>query len=193
LLDLHVYRISTTLVSSSTAFVAYPLIAILGDGGIHGQLLQNNGFQGNTPGMKAWAPIGGAQISQDTSNPLSSAIGSTIGVSVPGGASGAVGVANGGYIGVPVNNDTYTTSFWYKGAYTGDLTVNLVSNTTGTVFGSSNISVTSGDSFTEYNATIAATQSPDRNNIWQVTLESSEATSFNLGLPQLFPTTYKGW
>jgi alpha-L-arabinofuranosidase len=141
--------------------------------------------------MKAWAPVGGAQISQDTSNPLTSAIGSTIGVSVPGG-SGAAGVANGGYIGVPVNNDTYTTSFWYKGAYTGDLTVSLVSNTSGTVFGSSKISVKSGDSFTEYNATIDATQSPDGNNTWQVTVESSDATSFNLGLPQLFPTTYKG-
>ena len=31
-----------------------------GDGGIHGQLLQNNGFQGVNPGLKAWSAVGRA-------------------------------------------------------------------------------------------------------------------------------------
>ena len=45
-----------------------------GDGGIHGQLLQNNGFQGTNPNNSAYAPVGSVQVRQDTRTPLSDAI-----------------------------------------------------------------------------------------------------------------------
>lgn len=77
------------------------LIPEIGDGGIHGQLLRNNGFQGDYPGLTAYAAVGDVTISQDTANPVSTAILSSLKVAVPTGTTGMVGFSNAGYLGVP--------------------------------------------------------------------------------------------
>lgn len=88
-----------------------------GDGGIHGQVLQNNGFQGTSLGLTAYAPVGDVNIFQDTSKPVSKAITSSLNVEVPDGVTNYVGFANTGYNGIPVTGATYNCSFWMMGNY----------------------------------------------------------------------------
>nr|QEI10540.1 GH51 alpha-L-arabinofuranosidase [Evansstolkia leycettana] len=164
-----------------------------GDGGIHGQLLKNNGFQGNNPGLTAYAAVGNVTLSQDTSNPLSSAITSSLKVSVPPGTTGYVGFANTGYAGVPVVATTYANYFWMKGKYSGTINLRLVGTSSGIVYASHNITVHSTDSqFTYYDTSFTSSASPDGNNEWQLLFDGSQVagSSLNFGLVQLFPPTY---
>jgi len=168
-------------------------IGISGDGGIHGQLLKNNGFQGTSPGLTAYAAVGGTTLTQDTANPLSSAITSSLKVSVPSGTTGQVGFSNSGYNGVPVNSDTYANYFWIKGTYSGTVTLELVGASSGIVYASKTVTVASNSSsFTYYETTYTSSQSPDGNNVWQLTFNGSEVAGSALyfGLVQLFPVTY---
>lgn len=71
-----------------------------GDGGIHGQMLMNNGFQGDAPGLTAYNAVGDATIAQDTANPVSDAILSSLSIKPKTGATGRVGAANQGYFGM---------------------------------------------------------------------------------------------
>jgi alpha-L-arabinofuranosidase len=165
-----------------------------GDGGLHGQLLQNNGFQGNSPGLKAYAAIGGVTISQDTANPVSTAIKSSLKVAVTSATTGMVGFSNSGYEGVPVTAQTYATYFYVKGTYSGTLEVQLVGTSSGIVYASRSITVSSNSSsFTFVTITdLVAKASPDGNNQYQILFDASKAqdASLNFGLPQLYPITY---
>ncbi|EFX01149.1 alpha-n-arabinofuranosidase a precursor [Grosmannia clavigera kw1407] len=168
-----------------------------GDGGIHGQVLKNNGFQpGYDTTLTAYAAVGGSTLSIDTANPLSTAITSTLKVTNPSSHSGTVGFSNSGYNGVPVDRGTYKTLVWIKGTYSGQVTVSLVSNSTGTVFGSVAFSVKSTSSeYTYYDVDLPVTQSSVAlDNVWRLTYDASAATDghLNFALPQLFPETYKG-
>ncbi|OKL61374.1 putative alpha-L-arabinofuranosidase A [Talaromyces atroroseus] len=164
-----------------------------GDGGIHGQVLKNNGFQGDNPGLTAYAAVGNVTLSQDTSNPLSSAITSSLKVSVPSGATGFMGFANTGYNGVPVLKATYANYFWMKGTYSGVITVRLVGSESDIVYASQNITVNSNSSaFSYYETSFSSAESPDGNNEWQLLFDAAEVagSSLNFGLVQLFPPTY---
>lgn len=74
-----------------------------GDGGIHAQLLRNNGFQGENATLTAYSAVGGATLVVDFDNPLSQAIQRSLKVSVAEGATGQVGFSNEGYWGIQVN------------------------------------------------------------------------------------------
>jgi alpha-L-arabinofuranosidase len=164
-----------------------------GDGGIHGQVLKNNGFQGDDPGLTAYAAVGNVTLSQDTSNPLSSAITSSLKISVPSGATGFLGFANTGYNGVPVFETTYANYFWMKGTYSGIVTLKLVGSESEVVYASQNITVNSNSSaFSYYETSFSSTESPDGNNEWQLLFDASKVagSSLNFGLVQLFPPTY---
>ncbi|KAJ3207225.1 hypothetical protein HDU82_003945 [Entophlyctis luteolus] len=167
-----------------------------GDGGIHGQLLQSNGFQGSNPSLAAFAAVGdGVSLSIDTSTPLSTAITRTLKVSIAHGVSGLVGFSNGGYGGVPVNYDTYRTSFWIRGAYNGTVLVELVGNSTGIVYGASTVNVTSdASSYSQFSTSFASSQSPDGNNVWRLRFDGAQVAGSSVwfSLPQLFPSTYYG-
>jgi alpha-N-arabinofuranosidase len=129
----------------------------------------------------------------DTTVPLTSAITKTLKVTVPSGTTGSVGFSNSGYSGVPVNADTYQSYFWIKGAYTGTVTISLAGSSSGMIYGSSHITVTSTlDKFTYVTTTFASSQSPDGNNGWQLTFDGSQVAGGSLwfGLVQLFPVTY---
>lgn len=93
--------------------------------------------------------------------------------------------------------DTYASYFWVKGTYSGDVTVALVASD-GSVLASVNVPVTSNNTAFSYYTTslTAADAAPDGNNTWQFTFDAATATDggLNLGLPQLFPTTFnKRW
>lgn len=156
-------------------------------------MLKNNGFQGTNPGLTAYAAVGNVNISQDTSNPLSTAITSSLKVSVPSGTTGYVGFANTGYNGVPVLETTYDNYFWIKGTYSGTVTLQLVGSGSGNVYASHNITVDSNSTaFTYYEASFTSTESPDGSNEWQLLFDATEVagSSLNFGLVQLFPPTY---
>ena len=164
-----------------------------GDGGIHGQLLQNNGFQGISPTLAPYAAVGNTTLTLDTAVPLTSAITKTLKVTVPSGTTGSVGFSNSGYSGVPVNADTYQSYFWIKGGYNGTITISLVGSSSGIVYGSSDIIVTSTIAkFTYVTTKFASLQSPDGDNVWQLTFDGSQVAGGSLwfGLVQLFPVTY---
>ncbi|TVY48817.1 putative alpha-L-arabinofuranosidase A [Lachnellula occidentalis] len=166
-----------------------------GDGGIHGQLLKNNGFQGDSPGLTAYASVGGTSLSQDTTVNLTTAIQSSLKVSVPSGTTASVGFSNSGYGGVPVNAGTYANYFYIKGNYSGTVTLRLVGSTSGTVFASHDVTVTSSSAkWTYVETSFTASQSSDRSNVWQLLFDGSKVAGSALwfDLVQSFPATYHG-
>lgn len=86
-----------------------------GDGALHGQLMQNNGFQGTNATLTAYGAAGDVTLFIDSANPLTTAITKSLKVSVPSGTTGHAGISKSGYWGIPVNEDTYTSYFWVKG------------------------------------------------------------------------------
>ncbi|OGM40793.1 alpha-N-arabinofuranosidase A [Aspergillus bombycis] len=165
-----------------------------GDGGIYGQLLRNNGLQGSNPDLTAWAAVGDATIAVDTQNPLTEAIPHSLKLDVKQGASGAVGFTNEGYWGVPVDGSEFLNTFWIKGDFSGDITVRLVGNNTGTEYGSTKISQSSNSgNFTQVTAKIPTKKAPDGAVLYELTLDGASVggSSLNFGLFELFPQTYK--
>lgn len=167
-----------------------------GDGGIHAQLLRNNGFQGSDPDLRAYKPIGDVNISVDSLRPVSHAITSSMQVAVPINATGFVGFANTGYAGVPVDDTTYQNSFWMKGSYNGTVTVQLVGSSSGDVFATHNLSVQSTEEkFSRFETSFNATRpAPDGDNEWRLLFDAAvvNGSFLNFGLVELFPPTYKG-
>ena len=164
-----------------------------GDGGIHGQLLQNNGFQGENPGLTAYSSIGAVDISRDTDTPVSNAITSSLQLSMRDDARGYVGFANNGYGGVPVQSVPYRTSFWMQGAYSGPVTVQLVGSQSGRVFAEHNVSVESVEGrFQRFGGQFESEAAPDGKNEWRLLVDADlvQSGSVNVGLIELFPPTY---
>ncbi|KAL4939592.1 hypothetical protein BDV06DRAFT_214159 [Aspergillus oleicola] len=163
-----------------------------GDGGIHGNLLINNGFQGANPSLTGYKAIGPVEISRSPMHGLSTSITSSLSVSVLANAKGLVGFANTGYNGVPVSYETYTTSFYMSGDYSGQVLIQLVGSESGIVYASRNLSVRStSQRFQLHEATLEAKASLVAENEWQVLFDSGEARGHPLrfGLVQLFPPT----
>ena len=165
-----------------------------GDGGIYGQLLQNNGFQGPSPNLTGWASVGdGAKIAMDSENPLTSAITKTLRLEVTLGATGPVGFTNEGYWGMPVDGSTFQNYFWIKGDFNSNITARLVGTSSGTEYGSASFPVVSNASdFTYVTASLPTKEAPDGNVYYELTVDGKEASGSSLyfGLVQLFPETY---
>ncbi|KAL3485735.1 alpha-N-arabinofuranosidase A [Aspergillus germanicus] len=184
-----------------------------GDGGIHGQLLRNNGFQGWDAGLTGYKPLGDVVLAQDINNPLTEGITSTLSVTIaPRPRVGTtstefVGFANTGYNGIPLSNSTsnveYYTSFRMMGDYTGDILIRLVGSRSGNVYGATNLNIR-GDwahfQFfeTRFNVSVRPEMQrgyfEDNGDIeWQVLFRADEVRGdvLNFGLLQLFPPTYK--
>jgi alpha-L-arabinofuranosidase len=92
-----------------------------------------------------------------------------------------------------VNKDTYANYFWMKGAYSGTITLKLVGRVSGIVYASKNITVNSNaNTWSYYETTYPSTQSPDGENVWQLTFAGNQVAGSSLwfDLVQLFPVTY---
>lgn len=85
----------------------------------------------------------------------------------------AVGFANEGYWGMDVKVQTYTGSFWVKGAYDGVFTASLQSNLTGEVFGSVDIqSRATADEWVEHEVELVpSADAPNSNNTFAITFD----------------------
>ncbi|KAE8145187.1 Arabinosidase A [Aspergillus avenaceus] len=165
-----------------------------GDGGIYGQLLQNNGLQGSDPKLTAWAAVGDASIAVDSQNPLTEAIPHSLKLDAKDSASGAVGFTNEGFWGIPVDGSEFQNTFWIKGDFSGEITLRLVGNNTGTEYGSATVSPKSTSSnFTKVEAKIPTKKAPDGAVLYELTVdgEALGGKALNFGLFELFPETYK--
>ncbi|GAB7342511.1 hypothetical protein MBLNU457_g0701t1 [Dothideomycetes sp. NU457] len=158
-----------------------------GDGGIYAELIQNRAFQGNAT-LAAWSPVGGASLALTTSNPLSSALPTS--VQVAAGGHGQIGIQNSGWWGISVKQQPYHGSFWVYGSYHGVFTASLVSNSTGKVFGSTKIVSKGNSGWTQYNYTLfPRSAAPDVANVFTLTYAASGG-SLQFNLISLFPPTY---
>ncbi|THV46082.1 hypothetical protein BGAL_0418g00040 [Botrytis galanthina] len=170
-----------------------------GDGGIYAELIQNRAFQGNrefASTLEPWTAIGSSVLTlQNTSNPLSSALPTSVNVRASSNgtyanSTGTIGLSNPGWWGFSVQPQKYTGSFWVLGAYSGNFTASLVGATSGTVFASVDIpSNSTSEEWTEFPFTLEpATAAPDTNNFFTIEFESGHSLNFNL--ISLFPPTY---
>jgi alpha-N-arabinofuranosidase len=92
-----------------------------------------------------------------------------------------------------VTAQEYVSYFFVNGAYSGTITLSLIGASSGVVYASENITVTSTASkFTSVETSFLSTQSPDGNNVWQLTFDGSQVAGGALwfSLVQLFPATY---
>ncbi|KAL2867342.1 alpha-L-arabinofuranosidase A [Aspergillus lucknowensis] len=164
-----------------------------GDGGIHGQLLINNGFQGSDAGITGYKPLGYVDLIQDMDNAVSDAITSSLAVSIWPDARGYVGFANTGYNGVPVQEVEYRCEFWMMGDYSGKIMLRLVGSGNGEVYAEHNVTVRGEwGRFKRFETTFRSEASRDGDNEWQLLFDSQRVKGdvMNFGLVQLFPPTY---
>ena len=156
-------------------------------------MLRNNGLQGASPNLTAWAGVGDGTISIDSENPLTAAIPRTLRLDVPEGTTGQVGFTNEGYWGIPVDGSTFQNYFWIKGDYPNNVTVRLVGKSSGTEYASTSFAVSSSaDEFTYISASFPTTKAPDGNVLYELTVDGElvAGKSLYFGLLQLFPETY---
>lgn len=87
----------------------------------------------------------------------------------------------------------YSSSFWVKGTYSGDVTLSL-SGPSGTVYANQTLAINSNSSaFTYYETSLTSTQSYEKDNVWNLTFDASKVagSALNFDLVSLYPTTYK--
>lgn len=110
-------------------------------------------------------------------------------------STGKAGFKNEGYWGIEVKKQTYTGSFWVRGAYNGSFTAALASNLTADVFGSVEVQSKSvADQWTEHTYELVPTKdAPNTNNTLSITFDPAGASagSLDFNLISLFPPTYK--
>ncbi|KAJ7885091.1 arabinofuranosidase [Mycena olivaceomarginata] len=175
-----------------------------GDGGLYAELLQNRAFQQVTPNttaaLNAWTPVGAnasITVIADPS-PLSSALPNSLVLSIPPGATGDHGFANGGYWGINVVAHTkYTASLYYRlpaefppHAAAADGT-RLASHSTPL-----HANTTRG--WTHINTVLTPTQTPPSTaNSFTIIVEGGASSApagleVHFALLSLFPPTFKG-
>lgn len=104
-----------------------------------------------------------------------------------------MGASNDGYLGISVSPGFYTSSFFIKGDYDGEVTLRLNGKSSGIQYAWATIAVTSVSSkFTQYSTGIWTPEVPDGDIIWILEFASEKVagSSLNIGLPQLFPPTF---
>lgn len=160
--------------------------------GSYAELIQNRAFQGATT-PAPWVGINGASLTLDTSNPLSSALPTSVLVT-PQPGTDIAGLYNPGWYGIFVTPQMYSGSFFVSGTYTGDFIISLTSGQNSAVFASVTVSATSTSAtWTQIQYTITpASAAPDVNNVLSITFNPQQATDgfLRFNLISLFPPTF---
>ncbi len=118
------------------------------EGGIYGELIRNRTFKSDAQNPTFWTAVGDATIALDKAQPLNTALDVSLKLDLGKAAeTSRVGVANGGYWGIPVRpNTTYRCSFYARGEnVSGPLTVSLESTNGEKVFASAAVSGITGE------------------------------------------------
>jgi alpha-L-arabinofuranosidase len=186
------------------------------EGGIYAELIRNRSFKADgvvprvTPDTyeagkylpvtfrpdtkpRFWTVVGGASMVLDTNTPLNESLNVSLKLDASS-ASGTspVGVANGGFWGIPVKpSTTYRVSFFAKAAsgFTGPVTVSLESADGKTTFASAKVSGLKGE-WKKFETTLKTTSVPaSKENVFKLT--TTTPGTFWLQNVSLFPPTYK--
>jgi alpha-N-arabinofuranosidase len=98
------------------------------EGGIYAELIRNRTFKANAQNPVFWNAVGNTTIALDTNQPLNAALNVSLKLDTSKASEASpVGIANGGFWGIPVRpNTTYRASFYARGEhFPGPLTVSL--------------------------------------------------------------------
>jgi alpha-N-arabinofuranosidase len=161
------------------------------EGGIYGELIRNRTFKSNLRNPVYWDTVGGAMISIDTNQPLNSALNVSLKLDASGAAKESpVGIANGGYWGIPVRpQTTYHASFYARGDhFPGSLNVTLESADGKVIYASAVISKISRK-WKRYEATLTTGDVPVSKNNRFVIATTQPGTLWFQNV-SLFPPTY---
>lgn len=162
------------------------------EGGIYAELIRNRTFKANAQQPLFWNTIGDATITIDTHQPLNTALNLSLKLdAAKASEESPVGIANGGYWGIPVRPKTkYHASFFARGAdFNGPLTVSLESADGKTVFASARVSKISGE-WKKYEVTLKTGKvEPSKDN--RLVITTTEPGTVWFQNVSLFPPTYK--
>jgi alpha-L-arabinofuranosidase len=167
------------------------------DGGLYAELIRNRAFKDDPKRPAFWSLVtsdgSAGTIALDTVDPVNTtALTTSLRLdltTVPAG--GRVGVANGGYWGVPVKpHTTYRASFYAKatGGFAGPLTLSLESNDGATTFASATVAAIGGG-WQRYSATLTTSDAAASTGN-RFVLSAGHAGTLWLSLVSLFPPTY---
>jgi alpha-N-arabinofuranosidase len=161
------------------------------EGGLYGELIRNRTFKANTQEPIFWYAVGDTTIALDTNQPLNAALNLSLKLDATKASKiSPVGIANGGYWGIPVRtNTTYRASFYARGEkFSGPLNLSLQSADGKTVFASATISKISGN-WKKYEATLKTGNAPlSKDNRFVITATQPGTLWFQN--VSLFPPTY---
>ncbi|MDP2898546.1 MAG: alpha/beta hydrolase-fold protein [bacterium] len=161
------------------------------EGGIYGELIRNRTFKAIAQNPVFWNAVGDTTIALDTNQPLNAALNVSLKLDTSKASEASpVGIANGGYWGIPVRpNTTYRASFYARGeTFSGPLNLSLESADGKTVFASATISNVSGE-WKKYEATLkTGNVQPSKENRLVITTTKPGTVWFQN--VSLFPPTY---
>jgi alpha-N-arabinofuranosidase len=161
------------------------------EGGVYGELIRNRSFKANAQDPQFWSAVGDTTIALDTNQPLNAALNLSLKVDTSKASKDSpVGIANGGFWGIPVRpNTTYRASFYARGEqFSGPLTLSLESADGKTVFSSATVPKVS-DQWKKYQATLkTGNVQPSKDN--RFVIKATRPGTVWFQNVSLFPRTY---
>ncbi len=161
------------------------------EGGLYAELIRNRSFKASPQSPRFWDTVGDATMSLDTNQSLNTALNLSLKLDTSKASKASpVGIANGGFWGIPVRpNTTYRASFYARGQdFSGPLKLSLESADGKTVFATATISKISGQ-WKKYEATLKTRKvQPSKDNRFVITTTRPGTVWFQN--VSLFPPTY---
>jgi alpha-L-arabinofuranosidase len=164
------------------------------EGGIYGELNRNRTFKASAQNPVGWKAVGDTTITLDTDQPLNAALNVSLKVDTSRASQASpVGIANGGYWGIPVRpNTAYRASFYARGErFFGPLTVSLESTSGKNVLASAVVPKISS-TWEKYDATLTTgnAETSKGNRFVVSTKQPGEQGHVWFQNVSLFPPTY---
>ena len=164
------------------------------EGGIYAELIRNRTFKANAQNPVFWKAVGNTTIALDTNQPLNGALNLSLKLDTSKASEASpVGLANGGFWGIPVRpNTAYRASFYARGEhFSGPLTVSLESTTGEKVWASASVPEVSGE-WKKYEATLTTgnVETSKDNRLVISTRQPGEPGTVWFQNVSLFPPTY---
>lgn len=169
------------------------------DGGLYAELIQNRSFNDNPDRPVHWTPVGedaAATLTLDRTHPVpDTALRTALRVDASKAQPGhAVGAANDGYWGIPVQAKLrYRGSFFARGeaGFTGPLTV-AVSTADGMTAWATATVTGIGDTWKQFTFELVATDDASSSTTNRLSVTTSSPGVFELAQVSLFPPTFNG-
>jgi alpha-N-arabinofuranosidase len=161
------------------------------EGGIYAELIRNRTFKANAQNPIFWNAVGDAAMALDTNQPLNAALNVSLKLDASKASeTSPVGIANGGYWGIPVRPNTkYRASFYARAEnFSGPFTLAIQSADGKTVFASAKVSKIAGE-WKKYEVTLKTGKVvPSKDTRFVITTTNSGTVWFQN--VSLFPPTY---